>query len=265
MDMHFINHLGKRGKGYLHPGGKHSSDFVVSEILKRNSGRVLEIGCGIGATLVSLASNNIKALVGVDISPSQIKMAKLVVNHCQLEEVIQLHVMDTAKGIQFEDHSFDVVFAESVLGILNHDKLIITMQEVKRVLKPGGIFMSNDAIWKAGTSLETVSKINNRTQLDFGIIQSSSTLIGKYLWEQFFYSMGFKSCRMVAINGLVKNSEFMQNHLESKASVFKLKQKRDTLFNLSLTFKELIYKMKLKVFHRNDAKNLENYIFILQP
>ena len=262
MDMHFIDHLGKRGKNYLHPGGKFSSDFVVEEILKKNPSAILEIGCGIGATLVSLASKNLSYLVGVDISASQIKMAKRVVNHCKLEDVIQLHVMDAAEKFKFEDNLFDVVFAESVLGILNHNSLSKAMEEVKRVLKPGGIFISNDAIWKTGTTIEIMNSINNRAEIDFGLVQSSSTLTGKHQWEQFFYSIGFKTCRVVEINRLIKGERLRLNKLERKASAFMLKQKIYSLFNLPLLFKELIYRLKLKLFHRNDAENLDYYIFI---
>jgi SAM-dependent methyltransferase len=264
MEMHFINHLGRRGVNYLHPGGKNSSDFLIDEILKRNPSSVLELGCGIGATLVSLASNDIKSLVGIDISSSQIARARRLVKHCQIEDKIELHELDMANGSHFANNSFDIVFAESVLGILSHDSLVSTMVEIKRILKPDGLFISNDAIWKANSNNDLIYKVNRRALKDFGLIQSSSTLIGKAQWEQFFYTLGFKSCRIIEIKDLPNKENAALNAVELMTKDYKLKVKFYSWFNLNLLYQDLVYKLKLKLFHRHDGKNLENYLFILQ-
>lgn len=262
--MHFINHLGKRGADYLHPGGKHSSDFVVSEILKRNPSSVLEIGCGTGATLISLASNGVNNLVGVDISDSQIEMARRRIVHCKLQDNIQLSLAEKSGQLNFKDHSFDVVFAESVLGILSHQSLLKAIQEIKRVLKPNGVFISNDAIWQVGVSLEKAKRINARALKDFGFIQSSSKLIGKNEWELFLVSFGFVSCKIVEIDKLEKKVKDGLNLMEMSSLDFTRKQKRYATFNPVQLYKEVWYKIKLTLFHKNDGDYLDHLIFILQ-
>jgi SAM-dependent methyltransferase len=262
--MHFINHLGNRGADYLHPGGKKSSDYVVGEILKRNPSSVLEIGCGIGATLISLASNGVNNLVGVDISDSQIEMTRRRIVYCKLQDSIQLSLVEKSGQLNFKDHSFDVVFAESVLGILSHQSLLKTIQEIKRVLKPNGVFISNDAIWQAGISMGEVNTINARALKDFGMIQSSSRLIGRNEWERFLVSFGFVSCKIVEIDKLEKNVKDELNLMEMSSQDFTRKQKRYASFNPVQLCKEVWYKIKLSLFHKNDGDYLDYLIFILQ-
>jgi len=262
--MHFINHLGNRGVDFLHPGGKKSTEFLVNEIIKNNPKSILELGCGTGATLVSLAAYNINQLIGIDVSNSQISMANKRLKYCGLENFIQLFVTEESGQINFSDNSFDVVFAESVLGVLEHDTLIKMILETKRVLKPNGIFLTNDAIWGPLTSLDTIKSINNRAMKDFGLVQSSEKLIGKDDWETFFKSFGFKSCKVFEINSLKKNENTKLSQLEQKSNDFTSKQKRYSLLNPIQLFKEFIYRIKLKLFHQNDGVYLESYVFILQ-
>lgn len=261
--MKYINHLSKRGADFLHPGSKKSTDFFIQEILKRNPNSVLEIGCGTGASLVSLASNNINNLTGIDINPYQVEMAKKRIQYCGLQDSIQIYQSSNSEKLPFEDNSIDIVFAESVLGILKHHDLIFLINEVKRVLSPNGIFLTNDAIWKENLSQSEVEKINRRTLKNFGLIQSSGKLIGLNDWINFFKSAGFNCINMVNIDNLPPSALSSLNSLERKSKEFTFLQKQNSLFNLSQIFNELTYRIKLNLFHRNDVRSLEHQIFIL--
>jgi ubiquinone/menaquinone biosynthesis C-methylase UbiE len=262
--MHFINHLGNRGADYLHPGGKLSTDFLISEICNHRPNRVLELGCGTGATLIGLASQNIPEIFGVDISASQIAIAQERVQYCSLEGKIHLNLLNQSGILEFGDDSFDVVYAESVLAILADEDLINMMKEVKRVLKPNGIFLSNDAIWKIGVPIELINKINNRTLKGFGLIQSSAKLIGIKDWADFLISFGFKSCKIIEINQLTKNDNPNVSPLERASHNFTQKKRHKSFLNPTQLFREFWYKIKLSLFHKNDGNNLENIIFILK-
>lgn len=262
--MHFINHLGNRGADFLHPGGKLSTDFLISEICNHSPNRVLELGCGTGATLISLASQNIPEIYGVDISASQIEIAQERVQYCSLEDKIHLNLLNQTGNLNFSDDSFDIVYAESVLAILTDGDLINMMKEVKRVLKPNGIFLSNDAIWKIGVPKEVINKVNTRTLKDFGLIQSSAKLIGSKEWADFLISFGFKSCKIIEINQLANNDNRLVNPLERASHNFTQKKRRNSFLNPAQLFREIYYKIMLSLFHKNDGNNLENIIFILK-
>lgn len=263
--MHYINHLGRRGADFLHSGGKQSTDCLLDEVIKLNPSSVLELGCGTGATLVSLGSKrNITFLVGIDSSASQIEMAKKRIKHCNLEEQIQLNVVDLSGKLRFNDHSFDVVFAESVLGILDQTDLLNAIKEVKRVLKPGGFFISNDAIWKSTVSKEVAELVNKRAMQDFGLIQSVSYLIGKAEWQRLFGLERFTSCKTIDLNEVKQRPAEPLNLSEERSDAFSRKRKVFSVFNPIQQLREINYRIRLKLFHQNDGSYLEHYIFVWQ-
>ena len=261
--MKYIDHLSKRGADFLHPGSKKSTDFFIQEILKRNPNSVLEIGCGTGASLVSLASNNINNLTGIDINPSQVEMAKKRIQYCGLKDSVQIYLSSNSEKLPFEDNSLDVAFAESVLGILEHHHLIYLMSEVKRILKPNGLFLSNDVIWKENVTFDVTEKINQRTLRNFGLIQSSGQLIGSKKWSSFFNSAGFNSVKIFDIDTLPESNIDALNFLESKSKEFTNKHKQKSLFNLTQIYYEISYKFKELGFNKNEVINLENKIFVM--
>jgi ubiquinone/menaquinone biosynthesis C-methylase UbiE len=94
--------------------------------------KILEIGCSTGmdsAELVRLG----KQVVGVDLSPQSIEVAK---HHFQLVGLTAELKVENAQQLTFSDNSFDVVYS---FGVLHHTPNIeAAMDEVYRVLKPGG-------------------------------------------------------------------------------------------------------------------------------
>ncbi len=265
MAMHYINHLGRRGADFLHSGGKQSTDCLLEELIKLNPSRVLELGCGTGATLVSLASKaHINFLFGIDSSSSQIDVAIMRIKQCSLEERIQLKVEDLSGKLGFEDHTFDVVFAESVLGILDQKDLLNAIREVKRILRPGGFFISNDAIWKSTVSKEVAELVNKRAMQDFGLIQSASYLIGKAEWQRLFGLEGFTSCKAIDINEVKQRPAEPLNLSEERSDSFSRKRKVFSVFNPIQQLREINYRIRLKLFHQNDGSYLEHYIFVWQ-
>lgn len=95
--------------------------------------RVLDIACGegYGAHLMATVA---KSVVGVDIDTKTIVDAAV---KYQKENLFFL--VGSADKIPCEEHSFDVVV--SFETIEHHDKHDEMMQEIKRVLKPGGLLM----------------------------------------------------------------------------------------------------------------------------
>jgi 2-polyprenyl-3-methyl-5-hydroxy-6-metoxy-1,4-benzoquinol methylase len=94
--------------------------------------RLLDVGCGLGNDLSRFASGGANC-VGIDISPTAIKLAKQNFTHRKLSaEFLQ---MDGEK-MSFEDNSFDVIYCHTVLHFTPNPEAMI--KEIHRVLKPGG-------------------------------------------------------------------------------------------------------------------------------
>jgi 2-polyprenyl-3-methyl-5-hydroxy-6-metoxy-1,4-benzoquinol methylase len=92
---------------------------------------VLEIGCHAGAFLAGFSGEG-RRLVGIDITPQFIKVA-------QEQFGIEAYCADATRGLDFADGAFAVVIMTEVIEhVIDTDFLL---NEIKRVLKPGGSFL----------------------------------------------------------------------------------------------------------------------------
>ena len=119
----------------LRPGGTDLTKKAV-EFCKFNEDDILlDLGCGKGATIKYLSDNyNIKAM-GLDISKSLTEEAKRINENSEI-------VVSPAEDIPFDRHVFDGVFAECTLSLM--DNLGKVIDEVYRIVKPGGYFVISD-------------------------------------------------------------------------------------------------------------------------
>lgn len=104
---------------------------------------ILDIGCGTGSFALKMAS--LGEVVGVDSSSVAIQLAKKRgLKKCQVGSALQ---------IPLPDHSFEVVTAIDLLCQFSVEDAKVFLQEVRRVLKPGGIFVLRTAAhrWLCGS------------------------------------------------------------------------------------------------------------------
>lgn len=95
---------------------------------------VLEYGCGGAQFSTALAEAGARA-VGLDLSKEQLKHAQQhVAEHGQAVPLVQA----SAHLTPFRDASFDIVFCD--YGAMTFTDPYLTVPEVARVLKPGGVF-----------------------------------------------------------------------------------------------------------------------------
>jgi SAM-dependent methyltransferase len=94
--------------------------------------RLLEIGCGIGIDLVRFAKHG-AIVTGIDLADESIRLARENFTLYGLHG--DLRIMN-GEHLQFNDGSFDVVYAHGVLQYTNDPERMI--HEIYRVLRPGG-------------------------------------------------------------------------------------------------------------------------------
>ena len=104
--------------------------------------RVLDLGCGIGNILITLAERITFSHppVGVDVSPDLIRIGEREIARAAMHDRIRLQVAPATR-LPFEDGSFDVVLTSHVLKHLDDEALLKSFREVVRVLRPGGRFL----------------------------------------------------------------------------------------------------------------------------
>src|SRR5271169_2223132 len=103
----------------------------------RRAWRALEIGCGPGR-LIKPLSRHFGEIHGVDVSDEMIRLARE-----RLAGISHAHVHATngSSLAQFADDSFEFVYSYAVFQhIPSRDVVIEYVREIRRVLKPGGVF-----------------------------------------------------------------------------------------------------------------------------
>ena len=111
----------------------------LSGLLTRES-RILDVGCGYGRTLLALHDHGYRNLAGVDPAPAMIAAARSRV------PLATFQVMNPP-SLPFPDGSVDGVLLFTVLTCIpSDDGQRALIQEVSRVLRPGGLLHLSD-LW----------------------------------------------------------------------------------------------------------------------
>jgi ubiquinone/menaquinone biosynthesis C-methylase UbiE len=102
---------------------------------------VLDIGCGRGELVCEAAARGAHA-VGIDYSDAAIALSRE--RQASLDDSVRGRVEFAgadAKGLSFPNGSFDVVFLVDVYEHLHPHEIAHTLGEVRRILRPGGVFI----------------------------------------------------------------------------------------------------------------------------
>ncbi len=148
--------------------------------------RVLEIGCGAGilAAHLSVSATHEMIVVGTDVDPEQIEIAR---TYHQENENLKFIEAD-ATQLPFLDNEFDMVLSFQILHHIG--KWDRALGEINRVLKPQGYFILSDfAYSRLTTKLLTrivktygIYTIDDVTQFltsrNFDIVHNERTLRG---------------------------------------------------------------------------------------
>jgi demethylmenaquinone methyltransferase/2-methoxy-6-polyprenyl-1,4-benzoquinol methylase len=131
----------------LRLGGELPRHAAVDLLAVRPGERVLELGCGNGATFIQLAraatagslvidDTPIRACA-IDLSLTMVSLAEDAVRAAGLQSTTELRRGD-ARQLPYEDESFDTVYSSYLLDLLRTDSILRVLKEARRVLKPGG-------------------------------------------------------------------------------------------------------------------------------
>lgn len=126
-----VNYDAKLSRKQFSQYHTNSAPLLLKKFLNGYSGKCLDLGCGTGLnspTLIELGFD----VTGVDISSKQLETA---IKENRLKNVVQADVA----ALPFENDSFDVIV--SCYTHSDFDDWSGTMNEVSRVLKPGGQFL----------------------------------------------------------------------------------------------------------------------------
>lgn len=107
-------------------------------LLARASGAVLEVGFGTGAN-VPYYPPDIEFLISLDPNPGMVPFARSHIADPIARNFPVRWVIASGESLPFHSHSFDTVV--STLTLCSIPKVSMSLQELYRVLKPGGRFL----------------------------------------------------------------------------------------------------------------------------
>jgi SAM-dependent methyltransferase len=143
----FMATLGKR---VIHPGGRASTERVLTRAAITSSSRVLDVGCGVGTTAVKIARRFGAHVTAVDIAPLMLERAQANVVAARLGGLVTVAPGDIG-DLDYRDGTFDVVLAEAVTMFVDRHR---AAAELARVTKPGGRVLATEFFWRESPSPE---------------------------------------------------------------------------------------------------------------
>lgn len=100
-------------------------------------GFILDVGCGAGRHVTYLGERGFR-LAGVDISPTGIRMAQ---EACAERRITFDGRVADMTALPWADMTFDAALSTSTIHHHLRANIVQTLDEIRRVLKPGGLFL----------------------------------------------------------------------------------------------------------------------------
>ena len=158
--------------------------------------RVLDVGCGMGATSVWLAKHLQCRPTGVTLSPVQVEMAQKL---AEIEGVEADFLVRDAESLEFP-HPFDAIWMVGVLGHLCDQESFV--RNAHRLVRPGGRFLLAD--WTAGVHAGSqVSPSMVRPMLD-GMLMPDIRSVEDY--SGWFAESGFRIVKTLDLTALTRKT-----------------------------------------------------------
>lgn len=150
-------------------------------------GRIIDVGCGSGATNILLAEKFIDSeIVGIDLSDPLLQLANQNAHEANLGERVRFEKADVQQ-IPYEDNSFDVVLNLNMVHLVENP--VQMLNEIERILAPDGYLFIADLrrSWlgliereiRSALTLTEARELFKRSRLRAGVLSSS------LLWWRF--------------------------------------------------------------------------------
>ena len=138
------------GKRVIHPGGRVATEQLLKRAAIGPDTKVLDVGCGVGTTAITVAKRFGGDVTAVDIEPLMLERAQESVQAAGIDDRVRVQEGDIL-GLDFPDDAFDVVIAEAVTMFVDRAR---AARELIRVCRPGGRVLATEFMWRRPPSKE---------------------------------------------------------------------------------------------------------------
>lgn len=138
------------GKRVIHPGGRAATEQLLERAAIDADTKVLDVGCGVGTTAITVAERFGAEVTAVDIEPLMLQRAEAAVAAAGVADRVRVRKGDIL-ALDFPDDAFDVVIAEAVTMFVDRSR---AARELIRVCGPGGRVLATEFMWRRPPSEE---------------------------------------------------------------------------------------------------------------
>ena len=183
----YLDIQARLGGEYIHPGARDMTEVLLKRVQLRPADRVLEIGGGTGATATLLAQRTNTHVSLLERSSLMLNAARARLGaHALLTQVTPTQA-DANFAWPFADARFDLVYAESVVALLEVQHVLA---EAVRVLRPGGRLIMNERVWKTAATQAEVDHVNALSRQVYGIPAATAQALDGNAWLQLMRDAG---------------------------------------------------------------------------
>jgi ubiquinone/menaquinone biosynthesis C-methylase UbiE len=138
------------GKRVIHPGGRTATEQLLRRAAISADTSVLDVGCGVGTTAITIAQRFGADVTAVDIEPLMLERAQKAIEEAGVHDRVDVRQGDIL-SLEFQDDSFDVVIAEAVTMFVDRAR---AARELIRVCRRGGRVLATEFMWRRPPSEE---------------------------------------------------------------------------------------------------------------
>lgn len=154
---------------------------MVRLLKKKNPKTILDVATGTGDLALALAETGAEKIVGLDLAPQMLEVAQKKVKDKNLQHRIVLQEGDS-ENLPFTKDCFDAVTV--AFGVRNFENLEKGLQEILRVLRPGGTLVVLETAVPAKSPLKQGYRIYTKYMLPkLGKLFSKDSSAYTYLSE----------------------------------------------------------------------------------
>jgi len=174
--------LAQMGKKVLRPGGKESTQKLISELNINSTDDVLELAPGMGYTALLALAKKPNSYTGVDTDKASIKKLQEKISGKNIQ-----FVLGTASATTIESNTKTKVYGEAMLTMQTDHKKSEIIREAYRILKPEGLF----AIHELGLT-EVNETLKNKIQKDLAqTVKVNTRPLTQTEWKVLLEQEGF--------------------------------------------------------------------------
>ncbi len=204
------------------PDERKYNEFLMGLLGPKPGETLLDIGCGHGNEIKTICeSTRAKKVCGLDISKKALENAPKNLRKEIQNGRVELKEFDASLPLPFRSGSFNAVFSLDLLECLDESERSGLLEEIYRVLKPGGRMVVGHADWDTqvwNTRYKDLERklVHAYCDTKQKWMANAEGWMGRKLWEWVHQKRLFKNARLETY--VLTNTEYKPNLVGYKLS-----------------------------------------------